>query len=169
MDVSAEGRVQVHSSSTVYFDSSSHLIEWYPPTMWRVIFFLWSPIQMLITSENAFTDTSVQFSSVAQLCLTLCDAMVCSTPGLPVHHQLPEFAQTHLHWVGNAIQPSYPLSSPSPSAFNLSQHQALFKCSWRMRCGWRVRYSSVSAICPTVLLSRTSYYFSLHLLKRFLT
>ena len=68
-----------------------------------------------------------QFSSVAQSCLTLCDPMDCSTPGLPVHHQLPEFAQTHVHWVGEAIQPSHPLSSPSPPAFNLSQHQGLFK------------------------------------------
>ena len=53
--------------------------------------------------------------------------MDCSTPGLPVHHQLPEFTQTHGHWVGDAIQPSHPLSSPSPPAFNLSQHQSLFK------------------------------------------
>ena len=62
-----------------------------------------------------------QFSSVAQSCLTLCDLMDCSTSGLPVHHQLPEFTQTHVHWVGGAIQPSHPLSSPSPLAFNLSQ------------------------------------------------
>ena len=68
-----------------------------------------------------------QFSSVAQLCSTLCDPMNCSTPGLPVHHQLPEPTQTHVHWVGNAIQPSHPLSSPSPPALNLSQHQGLFK------------------------------------------
>ena len=68
-----------------------------------------------------------QFSSVAQLCLTLCNPMDCSTPGLPVHHQLPEISQTHLHWVGDAIQPSPPLSSPSPPALNLSQHQGLFK------------------------------------------
>ena len=62
----------------------------------------------------------IQFSSVAQLCPTLCDTMNCSTPGLPVHHQLPEFTQTHVHWVGDAIQPSHPLSTPSP-ALNLSQ------------------------------------------------
>ena len=68
-----------------------------------------------------------QFSSVAQSCLTLCDPMDCSRPGLPVHHQLPEFTQTHVHWVGDAIQPSHPLSSPSPPAFNLSQHQGLFQ------------------------------------------
>ena len=69
---------------------------------------------------------SVQLSSVTQSCPTLCDPMDCSTPGLPVHHQFPEFTQTHVHRVGDAIQPSHPLSSPSP-AFNLSQHQGLFR------------------------------------------
>ena len=68
----------------------------------------------------------VQFSSVAQSCPTLCDPMNGSTPGLPVHHQLPEFTQTHVHRVGDAIQPSHPLSSPSPPAHNPSQHQSLF-------------------------------------------
>ena len=63
----------------------------------------------------------------AQSCLTLCDPMNRSTPGLPVHHQLPEFTQTHIHWVGDAIQPSHPLSSPSPSAPNPSQHHSLFQ------------------------------------------
>ena len=70
---------------------------------------------------------SVQFSSVAQSCLTLCDPMNRSTPGLPVHHQLPEFTQTHVHRVSDAIQPSHPLSSPSPPAPNPSQHQSLFQ------------------------------------------
>ena len=70
---------------------------------------------------------SVQFSSVHQSCPTLCDPMNCSTPGLPVHHQLPEFTQTHVHWVSDAIQPSHPLSSPSPPAPNPSQHQSLFQ------------------------------------------
>ena len=68
-----------------------------------------------------------QFSSVTQSCLTLCNPMNHSTPGLPVHHQLPEFTQTHVHWVSDAIQPSHPLSSPSQPALNLSQHQGLFK------------------------------------------
>ena len=68
-----------------------------------------------------------QFSSVTQSCLTLCDPMNRSTPGLPVRHQLPEFTQTHVHWVGDAIQPSPLLSSPSPSALNRFQHQSLFK------------------------------------------
>ena len=69
----------------------------------------------------------VQFSSVAQLCPTLCDPMNRSTPGLPVHHQLLESNQTHVHWVSDAIQPSHPLLSPSSLALNLSQHQGLFK------------------------------------------
>ena len=73
------------------------------------------------------TDSSVQFSSVAQSCLTLCGPMDCSMPGFPVHHQPPEPTQTHVHRVGDAIQPSYPLSSLSPPAFNLSQHQSLFQ------------------------------------------
>ena len=70
---------------------------------------------------------SVQFSSVAQSCLTLCDPMNHSTPGLPVHHQLSGFTQTHVHQVSDAIQPSHPLSSPSPPAPNPSQHQSLFQ------------------------------------------
>ena len=69
-----------------------------------------------------------QFSSGAQSCPTLCDPMNHSTSGLLVHHQLPEFTQTHVHWVGDAIQPSHPLSSPSPPAPNPSQHQGLFRC-----------------------------------------
>ena len=79
------------------------------------LFFLWR-------SQNSF-----QFSSVTQLCPTLCDPMNCSTPGLPVHHQLLEFTQTHAHRVGDAIQPSHPMSSPSPPAPNPSQHQGLFQ------------------------------------------
>ena len=72
-------------------------------------------------------DYLVQLSSVAQSCPTLCDPMNRSTPGLPVHHQLPEFTQTHVHQVSDAIQPSHPLSSPSPPAPKPSQHQSLFQ------------------------------------------
>ena len=79
-------------------------------------------INFLRMNEKKF-----QFSSVAQSCPTLCNPMNRSTPGLPVHHQLPESTQTHVHRVSDAIQPSHPLSSPSPPAFNLSQHQDLFK------------------------------------------
>ena len=75
----------------------------------------------------SISSVSQLVSSVVQSCLTLCHPMDCSTPGLPVHHQLPEFTQTHVYWVGDAIQPFHPLSSPSPPAFNLSQHQGLFK------------------------------------------
>ena len=71
--------------------------------------------------------SSVQFSSVTQSCPTLCDPMNRSTPGLPVHHQLPEFTQTHIHRVGDAIQPSHPLSSPSPPAPKPSRHQGLYQ------------------------------------------
>ena len=69
---------------------------------------------------------SVQFSSVVQLCLTLCEPMNRSTPGLPVHHKLPEFTQTHVHRIGDAIQLSHPLLSPSPAP-NPSQHQGIFQ------------------------------------------
>ena len=69
----------------------------------------------------------IHFSSVTQSCPTLCGPMDCSMPGLPVHHQIPEFTQIHVHWVSDTIQPSHPLSSPSSPAFNLSQHQGLFK------------------------------------------
>ena len=91
------------------------------------------------TAINSYTFETVAFivyywikwaytvSSVTQSCLTLCDPMDCSTLGFPVHHQLLELAQTHVHWVSDAIQPSHPLSAPSPPAFNLSQHQGLFQ------------------------------------------
>ena len=78
-------------------------------------------------TNGTFHASSVQFSSVAQSRLTLCNPTNCGMPGLPVHYQLLEFTQTHVHWVGDAIQPSHPLSSRSPPAFNLSQHQGLFK------------------------------------------
>ena len=80
---------------------------------------------------------SIQFSSVTQSCLSLCDPMNCSTPGLPVHHQLPEFTQTHVRWVSDAIQPSHPLLSPSPPTFNLSQHQGLFQ--WLSSSHWMAK------------------------------
>ena len=91
-------------------------------------------IEMTVFSPSNCLDTVIknqmtvnQFSSVAQWCLTLCDPMNCSMPGFLVHHQLLKLAQTHVHQVGDAIQPSHPLSSPSPPAFNLSQHQGLFQ------------------------------------------
>ena len=82
---------------------------------------------MYIQGYTAAAAKSLQFSSVSQSCPTLCDPMNRSSPGLPVHHQLLEFTQTHVHWVGDAIQSSHPLLSPSPPALNFSQHQGLFK------------------------------------------
>ena len=82
--------------------------------------------QTWVKSAPLISHATYQYSSVAQSCLTLCDPVDCSKPGLPVHHQLLEFTQTHVHWVGDALQLSHPLSSPSPAAFNLSQHQDLF-------------------------------------------
>ena len=82
----------------------------------------WMDLKTIILSEVSHT-----VSSVTQSCPTLCDPMSRSTPGLPVHHQLPEFTQTHVHRVGDAIQPSHPLLSPSPPAPNPSQHQSLFQ------------------------------------------
>ena len=81
----------------------------------------------LLSEPIYMSPFSVQFSSVAHSCPTVCDPMDCSTPGFPVHHQLPELAQTHVHQVSDAIQPSYPLLSPFPPALNLSQHQSLFQ------------------------------------------
>ena len=85
----------------------------------------------------------LQFGSVAQSCLTLCNPMNHSTPGFPVHHQLPEFTQTHVHQVSDAIQPSHPLSSPSPLALNISQHQDLFKWVTLQNCGSLIRILSL--------------------------
>ena len=79
-----------------------------------------------------------------QSCLTLCDPMNLSTPGLRVHHQLPESTQTHVHWVGDAIQPSHPLSSPSPLTFNLAQHQGVFQMSQLFASGGQSVGVSVS-------------------------
>ena len=93
---------------------------------------------------ESVTCVCIQFSSVAQLCPTLCAPMDCGTPGSPVHHQLPELAQTHVHQVGDAIQPSCPLTSPSPPAFNLSQHQGLFLMSVSVLCIRWPKYQSFS-------------------------
>ena len=90
--------------------------------MWTFLQYKYS---VSITTE--YTELSVQFSSVTQSCQPLCDPIDCRMPALPVHHQLPELTQTDVHWVGDAIQQSHALSSPSPPAFNLSQHQGLFK------------------------------------------
>ena len=112
--------------------NTRHDFPWSWPTSvigWATRMEVWNEIAqlsfiskyMLQTYNRAARVDSVWFSSVAQSCLTLCNPMDHSTPRLPVHHQLPEFTQTHVYWVSAAIQPPHPLSSPSP-AFNLSQH-----------------------------------------------
>ena len=85
------------------------------------------PLELAFVLRYVCVCVFVSVSSVAQSCLTLCDPMDHSTPGFLVHHQLLELTQTYVHPVGDAIQPSHPLASPSPPAFNLSQHQGLFQ------------------------------------------
>ena len=125
-----------HFASMPWFPSLA-LDSHFPLSGWRFLLQLQFLLRIFLpTSQDLlnifftqwnFSYSSVQFSSVAQLCLTLRDPMNRSTPGLPVHHQLLEFTQTHVHRVGDAIQPSHPLSSPSPPAPNPSQHQSLFQ------------------------------------------
>ena len=100
----------------------------------------------------------VQFSLVAQSCLTLCDPMNRSMPGLPVHHQLLESTQTHVHWVGDVTQPSHPLSSPSPPALNPSQHQGLF--NW-VTCLYQVAKNIGVSASKSVLPMNTQDWFPL--------
>ena len=100
------------------------------------------------STDNVFQFSSVQFSLVAHLCLTLYDPIDCSTPGFPVHYQLPELVQTHVHQVSDGIQPSHSRSSPSPLAFNLSQHQGL--CQWVSFCiRWPKYWSFSFSISPS--------------------
>ena len=111
---------------------SKFVIAFLPRTKCLLISWLQVPSAEILESKKIklvtiSTFSLSQFSSVAQLCPTLCDPMNRSTPGLPVHHHLPEFTQTHIHQVGDAIQPSHPLSSPSSPAPNPSQHQGLFQ------------------------------------------
>ena len=106
------------------------------------IFFKWLIMTWHITDIIKYLSSSFQFSLVIQSCVALCNSMDCSTPDLTVNHQLPEFTQTHVHWVSDAIQPSHPLPSPSPPTFNLSQHQGLFKwisSPFRIEVFWRCR------------------------------
>ena len=90
----------------------------------------------------------VQFSSVAESCPTFCNPMDCSRSGFPVHHQLPELAQTHVHWVSDAIQPSHPLPFSSPPTFNLSQHQGLFKWVSSLHQVAKVLVSASTSVFP---------------------
>ena len=106
---------------------------------------------------HIYTFSSVQFSSVTQSCPTLSDPMDCSTSGLPVHQQLPEFTQTHIHWVSAAIQPSHPLSSPSPPAFSLSQVVGLFQ--WVLCNRWPKYWSFSINPSASVLPMNTQDWF----------
>ena len=110
-----------------------------PKQTWKVL----TAVDQISSSDQFSSD---QFSSVAQLCPTF--ANPCSMPGLPVHHQLPEFIQTHVHWVGDAIQPSHPLLSPSPPALKLTQHQGLSNES-ALRIRWPTYWSSSFNISPS--------------------
>ena len=108
-----------------------------------------SPCNLSNLTPGSVHLPSAQFSSVAQSCLILCNSMDCSTPGFPIHHQLPELAQTHVHWVSDAIQPSHPLSSPSPPAFNLSQHQGFFFKKLILSIEWLKYWSFSFRISPS--------------------
>jgi len=101
-----------------------------------------------LTSFYLFSISSVQFSSVTQSCWTLCNPMNHSTPGLPVHHQLSEFTQTHVHWVGDAIQPSHPLLSPSPPA-PIPPSIRVFSKEWTLHMRWPKYWSFSFSISPS--------------------
>ena len=122
--------------------------------MWRTMF-LWKCV------------ISDQFGSVAQSCVTLCNPMDCSTPGFTVHYQLLELAPSHVHRVGDTIQPSQPLSSPFPPAFHLSQHQGLNSNELVLHIRW-LKYGSFSFIIspfnehPGLISFRTDWFISLH-------
>ena len=113
---------------------------------WNVLVCCFFCIQDLITAWEMFL--IFQFSSVTQLCPTLRDPVNCSTPGLPVHHQLPEFTQSHVHWVSDAIQPSHPLSSPSPPALNPSQHESFPTSQLFTSGGQSTGVSALASVLP---------------------
>ena len=104
-------------------------------------------LEKTLIQKKIYMHPSAHVCVCAQSCLTLCNPMNPSTPGLPVHHQLPEFTQTHAHWVGNAIQPSHPLSAPSPPTFNLSQHQGFSKELFTSG-GQRIGVSASASVLP---------------------
>ena len=111
--------------------------------------FYWLLIFRDASRYHDFWSNAYQFSSVVQLCLTLCDSMNRSMQGLPVHHQLPESTQTPVHWVSDAIQPSHPLSSPSPFVFNLSKHQG-FSNELVLHIRWPKYWSFSFSISPSM-------------------
>ena len=109
----------------------------------------WTQVSHVLGKFFTAWATRKAVSSVAQSCLTLCDPMDCSMPGFPVHHQQLEPIQTHIHRVSDAIQPSHPLSSPFPPAFNLSQHQGSFPMSWFFASGGQsIGVSALASVIP---------------------
>ena len=128
MHASLQPEVCLHSRKPTWVlearRSSQELVAW---LSWPARTHTHTRYQVPLMNITVYFKQCFQFSSLAQLCPTLCDPMNRSIPGLPVHHQLPEYTQTHAHWVDDAIQPSYPLSSQSPPAPNPSQHQGLFQ------------------------------------------
>ena len=109
----------------------------------------WCSGLSIASDGNISVCLSVQFSSIAQLCPTLCNTMDCSMPGIFVHHQLPQLAQTHGHWVSDAIQPSHSLLSPSPSAFSLSQHQSFLSNQSVLCIRWPKYWGFSFSISPS--------------------
>ena len=139
------------NASSMHEAGQSKLVLWDNPEVWcgegnvKAVQDSGTPVYASVIRQFS----SAQFSSVTQLCPTLCDPMNCSTPGLPVHHQLLEFTQTHVHWVSDVIQPSHPLLSPSPPALNLSQHQGLFKMSQLFASGGQsIGVSALTSVLP---------------------
>ena len=115
------------------------IVTWNIPDLHRII------LNKIFANEFANEFANAKFSLVSHSCPTLCDPVDCSTPGFPVHHQLLEFTQSHVNWVGDAIQPSHPLSSPFPPAPNPSQHQSLFPMSQLFAWGGQTTGASVLA------------------------
>ena len=128
--------------------------QWFHPTNLSSViplsFWYWLVKANLLILLLKWTSTEVlQFSSVAQLYPTLCDSMDCSTPGLPVHHQLLESIQTQVHWVSDAIQPSHRLSFLSPPTFSLSQHKGLIQiCQFFASGGQSIGVSALASVLP---------------------
>ena len=118
------------------------------PKAWSSSFKMQMPVKKRIKSFTYFKTSLRILLLFTQSCPTLCDSMDCSPPGFPLLHHLPEFAETHVHWVRDAIQPSHPLSSPSPPTFNLSQHQGLFNVSV-LHIRWPRYWSFSFSISPS--------------------